>query len=91
MAMTFGLQAYSYVSSKGAGYCHAELHNRPAENLPCVDNGGAWNILAARSRHPGGVNAAMCDGTVRFIRQNIDISIWRALSTISGGEPLGDF
>jgi prepilin-type N-terminal cleavage/methylation domain-containing protein/prepilin-type processing-associated H-X9-DG protein len=36
----------------------------PAENLPCVDNGGAWNILTARSRHSGGVNVAMCDGTV---------------------------
>jgi prepilin-type N-terminal cleavage/methylation domain-containing protein len=65
--------------------------NRPNENLPCVDNGGRWNILSARSRHIGGVHAAMCDGTVRFVRQNIDISIWRALSTISGGETSGDF
>jgi prepilin-type N-terminal cleavage/methylation domain-containing protein/prepilin-type processing-associated H-X9-DG protein len=65
--------------------------NRPLENLPCVDNGGAWNILSARSRHTGGVQAALCDGSVRFIQQSIDISIWRALSTINGGEPIGDF
>lgn len=60
--------------------------NTPAENLPCVDNGGAWNILAARSRHPGGVNVAMCDGTVRFVPQSITIDVWRALSTIAGNE-----
>ncbi len=65
--------------------------NLPAENLPCVDNGGSWNILAARSRHPGAVQAAMCDGTVRLIQQSIDISIWRALSTINGSETVGDF
>ena len=65
--------------------------NLPQENLPCVDNGGAWNILAARSRHTGGVQVAMCDGSVRFIQQSIAIDIWRALSTINGGEPIGDF
>jgi prepilin-type processing-associated H-X9-DG protein len=62
--------------------------NSPADNLPCVDNGGAWNILAARSRHPGGVHVAMCDGTVRFVPQSININIWRALSTIIGNEPV---
>lgn len=66
-------------------------NNLPAQNLPCVDNGGQWNILAARSRHAGGVNAAMGDGSVRFISQTIDINIWRALSTTRGGEVVGDF
>lgn len=65
--------------------------NLPAENLPCVDNGGAWNIIAARSRHAGGVNAAMCDGTVRFVQQSININVWRAISTIIGNETVGDF
>ena len=61
-------------------------NNLPAQNLPCVDNGGAWNIIGARSRHAGGVNAAMCDGSVRFVPNAIDINIWRALSTTRGGE-----
>jgi prepilin-type processing-associated H-X9-DG protein len=65
--------------------------DRPLLNLPCVDNGNLWNMLAARSRHPGGVNAAMCDGSVRFVQQAIDIAIWRALSTAYGGETIGDF
>jgi prepilin-type N-terminal cleavage/methylation domain-containing protein len=61
-------------------------NNQPARNLPCVDNGGAWNILAARSRHTGGVQAVMGDGSVRFVQQSVDINVWRALSTSRGGE-----
>ncbi len=66
-------------------------NDRPRENLPCRDNGGRWNILAARSRHQGGVNAAMCDGSVRFIQQNLSINTWRAISTSKGGETLTVF
>jgi prepilin-type processing-associated H-X9-DG protein len=60
--------------------------NLPALNLPCRDNGGAWNILAARSRHTGGVNVLLCDGSVRFVGNGIDIFVWRGLSTVAGGE-----
>lgn len=43
-------------------------------------------MMAARSRHPGGVGTALCDGSVRFVSDNIPIDIWRALSTTKGGE-----
>mgnify|MGYP001270041395 CR=1 FL=1 len=46
---------------------------------------------AARSRHPGGVNLALCDGSVRFIRDSISLDTWRALATRSGGEVPGEF
>ena len=41
---------------------------------------------AARSRHEGGVNLALCDGSVRFVPDNIDLAVWRALSTRADGE-----
>jgi prepilin-type N-terminal cleavage/methylation domain-containing protein/prepilin-type processing-associated H-X9-DG protein len=49
--------------------------------------------LAARSYHPGGVNVAFADGSVRFISDSIQLSIWKKLGTRSGGEVLdvGDF
>jgi len=37
--------------------------------------------LAARSNHPGGVNAAFGDGSVRFISSSIDLKVWRAAGT----------
>ena len=61
-------------------------NNQPSMGLPCVNNGGSWNIQAARSRHSGGVQAVMGDGSVRFVQQSIDINIWRAVSTTRGGE-----
>jgi prepilin-type processing-associated H-X9-DG protein len=41
---------------------------------------------AARSRHMGGVNAAMCDGSVHFITNSISLSVWQALGTMDGRE-----
>ena len=46
---------------------------------------------AARSRHSGGVNLALCDGSVRFVRDGIELVTWRALATRAGGEVPGDF
>jgi prepilin-type processing-associated H-X9-DG protein len=42
--------------------------------------------FGSRSRHPGGVNSVMCDGHVQFIKNSINLNIWRALSTTTGGE-----
>jgi prepilin-type N-terminal cleavage/methylation domain-containing protein/prepilin-type processing-associated H-X9-DG protein len=62
--------------------------------MPCTTTSTAARarLMGARSLHPGGVNAAMCDGSVRFITDNISIIIWRALSTSQGGEVIsGNF
>ena len=40
----------------------------------------------ARSRHPGGVNTTMADGSVKFIKNTINVRTWRALSSTQGGE-----
>jgi prepilin-type N-terminal cleavage/methylation domain-containing protein/prepilin-type processing-associated H-X9-DG protein len=42
--------------------------------------------LASRSRHPGGVNVGLADGSVRFIGDSIEINVWKALGTRCGGE-----
>ena len=42
--------------------------------------------IASRSKHPGGVNVAMTDGSVRFIRESIQLPVWQALGTRQGGE-----
>ena len=52
-----------------------------------VANGG----VAARSYHTGGVQAALGDGTVRFISENIDSTIWTNLLSIQDGNVLGEF
>jgi prepilin-type N-terminal cleavage/methylation domain-containing protein/prepilin-type processing-associated H-X9-DG protein len=42
--------------------------------------------IAARSKHPGGVNSLMADGHVQFVKDSIDVSTWQALGTRNGGE-----
>src|SRR5262249_53338677 len=45
---------------------------------------------AARSRHAGGVNASMCDGSVRFVRNAINLNTWRAMGSMAGGEVVSE-
>jgi prepilin-type N-terminal cleavage/methylation domain-containing protein/prepilin-type processing-associated H-X9-DG protein len=63
--------------------CVWEDPNPPC-SAPNVAGDRFWN--AARSRHPGGVNAAMCDASVHFVSDNVELSVWRAASSTQGDE-----
>lgn len=56
-------------------------------DLPCR-NSSTENLmrLTSRSRHPGGVHAAMCDGSAQYVSDDIDELIYKGLSSIDGGE-----
>jgi prepilin-type N-terminal cleavage/methylation domain-containing protein len=45
-------------------------------------------MMAARSRHPGGVGVVMCDSSVHFVSSNIAVSVWRSLSSTKGDETI---
>ncbi len=72
-------------------------------NVNADSTGG---VLSAASNHPGGAQALLMDGSVRFITETINTGnlalapviagpspygIWGALGSIDGGESLGDF
>jgi prepilin-type N-terminal cleavage/methylation domain-containing protein len=60
--------------------------NQPP-NPPCIGTTTALpDNYAARSRHLGGVNVAMGDDSVRFVKNSINVRTWRALSSTHGGE-----
>jgi prepilin-type processing-associated H-X9-DG protein len=63
------------------------MNGRFAPNVPYPDlTSGSAKVTAARSRHPGGVNAGFCDGSVRFIPNTIEKTAWHALWTRAGSE-----
>ena len=67
------------------GYCVPSV----ASNPPCSTNGQTATsglLVSARSRHPGGVDAGFVDGSVRFVKNTINLTIWQSLSTTHGGE-----
>ncbi|WP_373653549.1 DUF1559 domain-containing protein [Schlesneria sp. DSM 10557] len=45
----------------------------------------------ANSQHTGGVHLLLCDGSVKFVSENLALQTWRALGSINGGENLGEF
>lgn len=50
-----------------------------------------YAAVTARSFHTQGVNIALMDGSVKFVRNSISQATWRVLGTREGGEVLGDF
>jgi prepilin-type N-terminal cleavage/methylation domain-containing protein len=73
---------------QGAGYCNSAI---PA-NPPCTGvSGGNLECVAARSRHPTGVMTSLCDASVRFVSDSIDLNTWRALGSMQGGEVVGQY
>jgi len=78
-----------WASGESATYMHTQLPNRSS----CYYGGGvgqpqaaAANVVAASSRHPGGVNVAFSDGSVRFIKSSVGPQVWYAIATVNGGE-----
>jgi prepilin-type N-terminal cleavage/methylation domain-containing protein len=55
-----------------------------------TDDFPTYAAVTARSYIPGAVNVSMMDGSVRAISNNINLAVWRAISTRAGNELLPD-
>ncbi|MBD3673333.1 MAG: DUF1559 domain-containing protein [Planctomycetaceae bacterium] len=53
--------------------------------------GGPHWATNFRSFHVGGVQFLFGDGSVHFLSENIDLATYRALSTVRGGEVVGNY
>ncbi len=63
-------------------------------NSPTSDCNNAFHnfaLTAARSNHPGGVHVLMCDGSVHFIGDNVDVDVWHGLGSREGSETITSF
>jgi len=70
------------------------LHTMPINQRNCHLYGGegyGMNIATPSSRHTGGVNLLLGDGSVRFVSESMNLSVWWALGSRNGGEVLGEF
>jgi len=63
----------------------ATLLTPNSKNADCT-NTSETGSLAMRSRHSGGINVLMTDGSVKFIKDSVNQTTWWALGSKAGGE-----
>jgi prepilin-type N-terminal cleavage/methylation domain-containing protein/prepilin-type processing-associated H-X9-DG protein len=64
-------------------------HVMPPNTWSCNDsNVNDAAAATASSRHSGGINACMCDGSVRFIKSTVAANVWWALGSRAGNETI---
>jgi prepilin-type processing-associated H-X9-DG protein len=74
------------------GFCNTRYsHIMPPNNHSCNYGAARWGgdsggAFTATSRHPGGVNVCMSDGSVRFVKSTVSPPVWWALGSRAGGE-----
>jgi len=69
---------------------HRYQHISPPNGRSCGFFVVGKSTMPPSSRHTGGVNVLYGDGTVRFARNSIDLTAWRALGSRNGGEVASD-
>lgn len=83
-----GKQGYSNVGAPWLYGYHSTTsywHIGPPNSRSCMYPPSRI-MTSANSYHAGGVNVGFCDGSVRFITNNVDLMMWRAMGTRAGGE-----
>jgi prepilin-type processing-associated H-X9-DG protein len=68
-------------------------HFMPPNGTPCTyafdpsgGYGGLWGAITANSNHPGGVNVGFADGSVRFVKDTVNLQTWWGLGSRNLGE-----
>jgi prepilin-type N-terminal cleavage/methylation domain-containing protein/prepilin-type processing-associated H-X9-DG protein len=92
----FTTKGYSWSDSAcgiGGCYTHINTPNKKACTYSNLVSGysadvrySVGTLIGASSNHPGGVNVGFLDGSVKFIKDSINLGTWAAIATKAGGE-----
>jgi len=78
--------AYSHVMTPNDSSCTGTQTANSYTSNPLW--GGFGAAITATSNHAGGVNVGFCDGSVKFVKDSVDLTTWWALGTRNGHEIL---
>lgn len=91
---SFGGWNWAFGGWNSTWYNHILPPNSPLPDCSAgVDHiaSGGHGIYSARSFHQSGVNTVFADGSARFINQQIDLKIWRAISSRASSDSIAEF
>ena len=84
-----GTRAHAWIRNQGFNSM-INAYFPPNATEPDVAHHGTA-VMGARSLHPGGVQIALADGSVRFVADAIDLNTWRNLFSRNDGQVLGPY
>jgi prepilin-type processing-associated H-X9-DG protein len=71
----------------GGCYSHVNVPNTKACYFSGDTTGSTFrSLVGPSSNHPGGVNVGFLDGSIKFIKNSVSVTTWRAIATKAGGE-----
>jgi hypothetical protein len=86
-----GLRGSRWMNGHYGDTLYNHYYSPNADQFDCGNASHNFALTSARSRHVGGVQVVLCDGSVRFVSENIYLSTWTSLATRNGGELLGEY
>ncbi|MDB5334506.1 MAG: prepilin-type cleavage/methylation protein [Planctomycetaceae bacterium] len=95
----YDAMGYSWIYANGMQSWSFSTLMKPNDPVVVAQNnnlcvGSPWVGPArfrASSQHTGGVHVVLCDGGVRFISDNINLTVWQNLGNRADGNVIGDF
>ncbi len=81
-----GSNQFFWVHHVSQGYVTCQEH----DGTPTPPNTTSWNHRGGHSDHPDGLQAAMVDGHVTWISDDIDFKTYKAMFSRDGGEVIGE-
>ena len=83
----YGCAQFMTKNTPNSGIDRIVCLDYPNEPAPCKFTYGAATVsVSARSKHPGGVNTLLADGSIHFVGDSVDLVLWQALSSMAGAE-----
>ncbi len=97
VSMYSAFKGYAYMEQTGGlggTYSHLNPPNKKAcifssdivNNTTTAGNTVDHTFVGPSSNHPGGVNCGFLDGSVRFIKDSVNLQTWGSIATKAGGE-----
>lgn len=86
-----GIRGSKWINGHLADTIYNHFYPPNADTPDCNNGYHNFALTAARSSHLGGVHVLMCDGSVKFVSNSIELAIWRGISTRRKGEVIASF